>query len=364
MIVDFVSVGKLVDKYKEEYKSAINRVLDSGHFILGKEVAEFEVLFAKMHEMAYCLGVNSGLDALRFAVSALGIGPGDEVIVQANTFIATALAISENGARPVFVDADAFFGIDTVKIEEKICSRTKAIIPVHLYGQPCKMDEIINIARKHNIAVIEDCAQAHGALYLGRKVGTFGDIGCYSFYPTKPVGAFGDGGAVITNSPLYAQKIRMLRNYGSQVKYNHELKGLNSRLDELQAAILKVNAIHLDEGNQERTEIAQRYLNEIRNEHIIFPRINPNSSHVFHVFAILCEDRDRLKTYLENKGIQTIIHYPIPCHLANCYAELNYKTGDFPLAEYYARCELSLPIYVGMPTKHIDYVISAINQYE
>lgn len=364
MKIDFAVLERQYNKYQTEYEEAALRVLRSGWYILGNELDTFEKMYAEYMGVKYCIGVGNGLDSLRLALTALGIGKGDEVIVQDNTFIATALAISENGATPVFVDADEFFGIDPKKIEAVISEKTKAIMTVHLYGQPCEMDTILEIAHKHNLKVVEDCAQCHGALYKGKKCGTFGDAACFSFYPMKPIGAFGDAGAVITNSDEVDERVRMLRNYGSKVKYHHELLGINSRMDEIQAAITSVNVKHVNDGNAERKAIADKYKAGINNPLVKIPAVRPETDHVYHVFPVLCEKRDELVQYLADAGIHAQIHYPIPCHMAGCYKELGYKEGQFPVAEGYGKHEMSLPIYVGLTDKEINYIIETINNFK
>lgn len=364
MKIDFAVLGRQYSKYQTEYEEAALRALRSGWYILGKELDDFEKLYADYMGVKHCIGVGNGLDSLRLALSGLGIGKGDEVIVQDNTFIATALAISENGATPVFVDADEFFGIDPKKIEAAITEKTKAIMVVHLYGQPCEMDSIMEIARKHNLKVVEDCAQCHGATYKGKKCGTFGDAAGFSFYPMKPIGAFGDAGAVITNNDEVADRVRMLHNYGSKVKYHHELLGINSRMDEIQAAITAVNVKHVADGNSERKAIAEKYKTGINNPLVKVPEIRPGTEHVYHVFPVLCEKRDALVQHMADAGIHAQIHYPIPCHLAGCYKDLGYKEGQFPVAEGYGKHEMSLPIYVGLTDEEIDYIITTINNFK
>ena len=363
-MVEFTSLKRQFDVYAPEYEEALLRAARSGWYILGSELQRFEEQFASYLGMQYCVGVNSGLDALILAVRALDIGPGDEVIVPANTYIASVLGVTENGATPVLVDPDAFFCLDADRIEAAITAKTKAILPVHLYGQPCDMERICAIAEKHVLYVIEDCAQAHGAAQKGRKIGTFSTIACFSFYPTKPLGAQGDAGALATNDPLLAEKLRKLRNYGSGKKYVNELVGINSRLDEYQAAVLQVGLRHLEEGNACRRRIAERYLNEIRNPLVALPKPREGCSHVFHVFAVLCEQRDALQTFLLERGVKTLCHYPIPPHLQECYAYLGHGAGDFPLSEQYALQELSLPIYVGMPADEVTQVIEAVNAFQ
>lgn len=364
MNVEFTVLKRSFEAYQAEYEAAALRVLRSGWYVLGNELAEFEKHFADFIGVADCIGVGNGLDALRLAVRALDIGEGDEVIVPANTFIATALAVTESKATPVFVEPDAYFGLDTDKIEAAITPRTKAIIPVHLYGQPCDMTSIKRIANAHKLYIIEDCAQCHGAAYNGKMAGSFGDIACFSFYPTKPMGALGDAGAIVTGDKALAEKLRMLRNYGSRIKYQHEVTGVNSRLDELQAALLKVSMAHCEAGNVERQSIAQRYINEINNPSIRLPQTRIGATHVYHIFPVLCSRRDELQAHLQRQGINAQIHYPIPCHLAKCYASLGYREGAFPIAESFAKEELSLPIYVGMPDAEINWVIACINRFE
>jgi len=363
MNINFAELSRQYKKYQNEYEEAALRALRSGWYILGKELEKFEADYAEYQSVKNCIGVGNGLDALRFALTALGVGKGDEVIVQTNTFIATAIAITENGAAPVFLEADKYFGIDADAIENAITPKTKVIMTVHLYGQMCDMDKIMEIAKKHNLYVIEDCAQAHGATYKGKMAGTIGDAGCFSFYPMKPIGAFGDSGAVITNNDEVAEKVRMLRNYGSRIKYKHELLGINSRMDEIQAAITGVNLKYVNQGNDERRAIAQKYLNGIKNSKIILPEMRDGCEHVFHVFALRCVERDHLYDYLAENGIHAQIHYPISCHLAECYKDMGYKKGDFPHAEHFAAEELSLPIYVGLTDEEIEYIVDTINKF-
>lgn len=363
MNIEFSTLQYQYKKYQNEYEDAVLRVLRSGWYILGEELEQFEKKYAEYYGIDYCIGVGNGLDALRLSLAALGIGNGDEVIVPANTFIATALAVTEVGATPVFVDVDEYFGISSKNIENVINGNTKAIIAVHLYGQPCDMDSIIKIARKHSLKVIEDCAQAHGAKYNDKFVGTIGDVGCFSFYPMKPIGAFGDAGGIITADKSIAAKIKKLRNYGSKVKYKHEEIGINSRLDEIQAAILSINLKYLNTTNEERNNIAKKFIDGIKNEKVKIIQVRDNTKHVYHVFPLICEQRDALAEHMENHGIRTQIHYPIPCHLADCYKYLGYKRGTIPNAEAYAEQELSLPIYIGLSDEKIDYIIDVINKF-
>lgn len=364
MNVEFTMLKRQFELYGKEYEEAILKTARSGWYILGKEVSHFEELFASYLGVKHCIGLNSGQDALILAVRALGLKQGDEVIVQANTYIATVLGITENNVTPVFVDSDAYYGLDAEKIEAAVTNRTKAILPVHLYGQSCNMDKIKEISDKYNLFMIEDCAQSHGVYYNGQKCGTFGDIGCFSFYPTKPLGAFGDAGAIVTNDDSVAEKVRMLRNYGSRVKYHNEIEGINSRMDELQAAILQAGLRHLDEGNLIRENIAERYLTGIKNPKIMLPKTRKNSDHIYHIFPVICKERDKLQEFLLSHGIKTQIHYPIPPHLSRCYIRLGYSKGNFPITEGYAEEELSIPIYVGMDGHEVEYVIDTINQFE
>lgn len=359
--VSFLPVEKELDK---ELRAAFERVLHNSWYIRGQECEAFERAFAEYIGVRYCVGVGNGLDALMLTLKAMEIGEGDEVIVPANTFIATALAVSYTGAKPVLVDADIrTFNINIEKIEAAITSKTKAIIPVHLYGQPCVMDSIMEIARSYSIKVIEDCAQAHGAKYKRQKVGTFGDAAAFSFYPGKNLGALGDAGAVVTNDEVLAEKVRAFGNYGSEHKYHHIYKGNNSRLDELQAALLLAKLPSLDRWNEERRRIAEKYLGGIRNPAVILPSLQDRSIPVWHIFGIRCNQRDAFEKWLECKGVSTNKHYPIPIHLQECYKDMGYKEGDFPVAEEISRTELSLPLYYGMTDEEIQYVIDAVNGF-
>ncbi len=357
--VSFVPIEKELDK---ELRQAFESVYTRSWYIKGEEDDAFEEAFAAYCSVKYCVGTGNGLDALMLILKVLEISKGDEVIVPSNTYIATALAITYVGATPVFVEPDIrTFNIDSTKIEEKISSRTKAIIPVHLYGQPCEMDYIISIAKKYNLYIVEDCAQAHGATYKGRKVGSFGDAAGFSFYPGKNLGALGDGGAVVSNKREIAVKVRALGNYGSDYKYHHIYKGHNSRLDEIQAAFLRVKLPYLDKMNAERRRIANRYITEIHNEKIVLPYIINDSVPVWHIFGVRCKRRNELEKYLNAKGIGTNKHYPIPMHLQGCYKDLGFSEGDFPIAEEISATELSIPMYYGMTDEEITYVIEAIN---
>lgn len=348
----------------EELRGAFERVFERSWYIEGKEDEVFEKNFAEYCGAEYCVGVGNGLDALMLALKALNIGEGDEVLVPSNTYIATALAVTYVGAVPVFVEPDIrTYNIDPSKIEEKINEKTRAIMPVHLYGQPCDMNPIMKIAREHQLYVIEDCAQAHGAVYQGKKIGTFGNAAGFSFYPGKNLGALGDAGAVVTNDKALSEKIRALGNYGSDYKYHHIYQGNNSRLDELQAAFLSAKLPHLERMNIERRRIAERYLAEIKNPEIVLPYVMDNVIPVWHIFAIRCESRNELEKYLREKGIVTNKHYPIPIHMQECYQELGLKAGDLPIAEKISATELSLPMYYGMTDDEISYIIECLNEF-
>ncbi|NLL91291.1 MAG: DegT/DnrJ/EryC1/StrS family aminotransferase [Ruminococcaceae bacterium] len=362
MQVPFAKFDKMHGDIREEMILKFAEVYDKGWFIQGEECEAFEKEFAEWNDVAYCVGVATGLDALSLSLKALEIGIGDEVLVPSNTFIATALAVTAVGASVVLVDPDEVtYNMSGKGLEETLSPNTKAIIPVHLYGQAAEMDEIMDFAEKHNLYVVEDCAQAHGALYKGRKIGTFGDVGCFSFYPGKNLGALGDGGAVTTDNKELADIIRRLGNYGSTKKYHHKYLGTNSRLDEIQAGLLRVKLRHLQEYNIQRNEYAKRYLEGIKNPRIKLPAVGADRTHVWHIFAVMCEDRERLKQYLEDRGIGTVCHYPIAIADQECYE--GYGLPRLPFAKYIAANELSLPMYVGMTDEDIEYVIDAVNKF-
>ena len=353
------------DIFQEEYNSKAIEVLNSGWYVLGKEVESFENEYADYIGTKHCIGVASGMDALQIAFRIIGIEEGDEVIVCSNSYIACVMGITLNEGTPVFVEPDEYDNIDADMIEEKITDKTKAILAVHLYGQSCDMDKIMEIADKYQLKVIEDCAQAHGTMWKDKKVGSIGDIGCWSFYPTKNLGGFGDGGAITTDNDDYATQVRVIRNYGSKrVHYENDVIGMNSRLDELQAGLLRVKLQHLDEFNDERIRIAERYLNEVNNPLIRPLETRPGSNNVYHQFVIHCEKRDELMEYLKDNEIGTIIHYPIPPHLQKAYDYLKYKEGDFPISEKYADEVLSLPMYNGITDEELSYVIEKLNNFK
>ena len=350
-------------QYQKEFEDKAVEVLRSGRYVLGREVEAFEKEFAKYTGAEYCVGLASGLDALWIAFRILGIGNGDEVIVQGNTYIASVMGITINGATPIFVEPDEYYNIDASKIEEKITDKTKAILVVHLYGQASNMKPIMELAKKYKLRVVEDCAQSHGAKFNDKMTGTFGDIGCFSFYPSKNLGAFGDAGAIVTDNPQIAEDIRVFRNYGSEKRYYNRVVGTNSRLDEMQAGLLRVRLSHIKELENEKRKICTRYLNEINNPNIVLPSIRDGATHIWHQFVIRTERRNELIEYLEGKGIGTIIHYPIPPHLSEAYSYLGHKKGAFPITEQYADTVLSIPLYNGMTEDELDYVIGALNEF-
>lgn len=364
MKIPFVSFRPMERELEQELRGAFDRVLDRSWYIEGSEDAAFEQAFADYCGTKYCVGVGNGLDALMLALKALDVGAGDEVIVPSNTFIATALAVTYSGATPVFVEPDIrTFNIDPSRIESAVTERTKAIMPVHLYGQACDMDPILEIAHRRGLKIVEDCAQAHGATYRGRRIGTFGDAAGFSFYPGKNLGALGDAGAVVTNDETLSARIRALGNYGSDYKYHHIYKGSNSRLDELQAAFLAAKLPHLDRMNADRRRIAARYLSEIRSDKITLPFVAEDCVPVWHVFAVRCAERDALERWLNDHGVGTNKHYPTPMHLQACYRDLGFAEGSFPIAEEISKTELSLPMFYGMTDQEIDYVIDVINKW-
>lgn len=365
MSVPFLDLKAQNAEVRDPLQLAFERVMDSGWYIQGTELEQFEQEFAAYCGAKYCIGVGNGLDALQLILRALDIGPGDEVIVPANTFIATWLAVSSVGASPVPVEPDpATSNIDPERVRESLSPKTKAIIPVHLYGLPAEMEAINDLADQSNIAVIEDAAQAHGAIYRGRKAGSLGIAAGFSFYPGKNLGAIGDGGGITTSDPKLDNKLRLLRNYGSKNKYEHLVSGVNSRLDELQAAFLRVKLQHLDAWNTRRQSIAQRYLSELRDTHLDLPQVSDHSSPVWHLFVVRSSERDRLQKHLTEQGIQTMIHYPTVPHLQPAYAGLGLKTDKFPLAERLQDEILSLPIYPQMSDEQVTEVIAACQSFE
>jgi len=365
MEIPFLDLKIPYAELKEELDAAYRRVMESGWYILGKEVEAFEKEFAAYCGAKHCIGVGNGLEALHLILRGYGIGPGDEVVVPANTYIATWLAVSYAGATPVPVEPDErTYNIDPARIEEAITKRTRAIMPVHLYGQPADMDPIKEIAQKHGLKVIEDAAQAHGARYKGCIAGSLGDAAGFSFYPTKNLGAIGDGGAVVTNDDDLADKVRVLRNYGSRVKYENEVKGFNSRLDELQAAFLRVKLHHLDEWNERRRKLANVYLDQLAGiPDLVLPYVPEWAGPVWHQFIIRHPRRDALQAYLKESGIGTLIHYPIPPHLSGAYSDMGYKEGSFPITERIANTVLSLPMGLHVEEDAIRSIAEAIRRF-
>lgn len=352
------------DLHAREYEERAIEVLCSGWYILGKEVTAFEQEWAHYIGTKYCVGLASGLDALWISFRLLGIGKGDDVIVSANAYIACVMGITINGANPVFVEPDEYDNIDADRIEDAITPNTKAILAVHLFGQSCDMDRIMDIAHRHHLKVVEDCAQSHGNHWHGQTVGTFGDVACFSFYPTKGCGAFGDAGCITTNDEKLADAFRTFRNYGSKIHYQNEVVGANSRLDELQAGLLRVKLSHLNEFNVERNRLADLYLQELHNPYIKLPQVRPGADSSWHQFVLhVPGHRDELMQYLKEQGIGTIIHYPIPPHLSHAYRYLGYTEGSFPIAEQSAGEVLSIPIYNGMTEEEQSYVIRKINEF-
>ena len=367
-MIPFVDLKAQYDLIKDEIDEAIQNVLNNTSFIMGEELKKFEVEFARFCDVKYAIGVANGSDALILALRACGIGEGDEVIAVPHTFISTAEAISNVGGKIVFVDIDLkTYTIDVSKIEEKINKKTKAIIPVHLYGQPVDMDPIMELAKKYSLKVIEDAAQAHGAEYKGKKVGSIGDVGCFSFYPGKNLGAYGDAGMVVTNSEEIAEKIKLLRNHGRITKkYEHEIEGYSSRLDNLQAAILRVKLKYLNKWNDMRRSNAKKYSELLSNiDSIITPYEADYAKHVYHLYVIRTEKRrDKLREELKSKGIATGIHYPIPLHLQPAYRYLGFKEGDFPVTEKASQEILSLPMFAELSDKQIDEIVEFIKYFK
>lgn len=363
-IVPFVDLKAQYKKIKKEVDPTVKRVLLSTHFILGEDVENFEKQFANFVGAKFAIGVASGLQALELGMRALRIGPGDEVITPVNSFIASSSAISFTGATPVLVDCEEnSFNMDPDKIEEKITKRTKAIMPVHLYGRPADMDKILKIAKKYKLLIIEDACQAHGASLNNKKMGSIGDVAAFSFYPAKNLGAYGDGGAITTNNEKVADKIKQMRNYGQTQKYHHNYLAWNSRLDTIQAAILLVKLKHLNNWNKSRLKSARLYNQLLKGLPIITPDIPQNSTHVFHLYVIKTSKRDDLAKYLNSKGISTGLHYPIPIHLQKAYINLGYKKGDFPVAEKLASEILSLPMYPELKESDIEYIAKEVKDY-
>ena len=365
MKIPFLDLKTQYKQIEHEVLPMITAAMANGAFIGGEQVSCFEEEFAKFCDSSYCVGVNSGTDALRFALMAIGIGPGDEVITVPNTFIATTEAISQAGAKPVFVDVyPDTCNMDVSKIEEKFSKNTKAIIPVHLYGQPADMDQVQKIAQQNGIGVLEDACQAHGAIYKNKKAGSMGAVGCFSFYPGKNLGAFGEGGAIVTQDEAIAQKIRMIRDHGQRKKYFHDLEGYNGRLDAIQAGVLRIKLKRLDDWNKLRRQNAAYYtelLSEVPS--VTLPVEAKFAGSVYHLYVILIDDRDGLQNHLNSKGVASGLHYPLPLHLQKAYDHLGYNKGDFPIAENIADRLLSLPMFPELTREQIEYVVESIKEF-
>jgi dTDP-4-amino-4,6-dideoxygalactose transaminase len=363
-VIPFVDLKAQYQSIKPEIDAAVIGVLESTQFVLGSAVAAFEQSFAAYAGAEHAVGTSTGTSALHLALLAAGVGRGDEVITTPFTFVATVSAIDYTGARPVFVDIDpASFTIDPAKIEAAITPRTKAILPVHLYGRPADMNPILEIARRHNLVVIEDAAQAHGAEYKGRRAGSMGDMACFSFYPGKNLGAYGEGGAVTSSNPEYVRKLRILRDWGAERRYYHDLKGFNYRLEGIQGAILNVKMKYIEGWTEARRSHAARYNEMLAGSIYGLPAAPTDERHVYHIYAIRHPERDTLQSYLHDRGISTGIHYPIPVHLQRCFAELGHKPGDFPHSEQAAAEVLSLPMYPEFQLQQQDEVISALRDW-
>lgn len=355
--IPFLNFQPMHEQIRLEMQKAFNEVYDSYWYVMGDKLQDFESSYATFNQTKYAVGVSNGLDALILALEAFNVGKGDEVIVPSNTYIASVLAITSVGALPVFVEPRIeTYNINPELVEEKITSKTKAIMPVHLYGQACEMDQIMKIAEAYNLFVVEDNAQAHGSSYNGKLTGSFGQANGVSFYPGKNLGALGDAGAVTTDHEEIAEKIKALRNYGSQKKYHNEYIGLNRRLDELQAALLSIKLKYLKDWTNERKQIAKWYDERLQNSGLVLPKMASNANHVFHLYVVRTEKREALQDYLNQNGIGTLIHYPIPPHLQKAYKHLGYKKGDFPIAEELADTCLSLPLWVGIEKEDINKV--------
>ncbi len=363
-MIPIVDLKRQYEMIKREIDTAIAEVFNSNWFILGKQVESFEQEFADFCGVKFAIGVGSGTEALHLALVALGVKLGDEVITVSNTAVFTVSAISFANAKPVFSDIDSqYYTMDPTRIEDTITGKTKVILPVHLYGQPCDMDRILQIAKKHNLKVIEDACQAHGAEYKGRKAGTMGDLGCFSFYPSKNLGAYGDGGIIVTNNSDLAEKLKMLRNGGQEKRYYHKIKGFNNRLDEIQAAILRVKLKHLNEWNEKRRNIAEMYNKLINNLLITKPEEAGYAKHIYHLYVIRCRKRNELQKYLTENKIGTQIHYPIPVHLQEAYEDLEFPKGAYPITERYANEILSLPMYPELEDAEVQYICRALNKF-
>ncbi len=359
--IDFKEQNRLI---QDEVDVGFKKVFEKGDYILGEQAQIFEKAFANYCEAKYAVGVNSGTDALHLGLSALDIKEGDEVIVPTHTFIATALCVSFCRAKPVFVDIEPdTYNMCPKSFEKAITKKTRAVIPVHIYGQPANMDEILAIAKKHNILVVEDAAQAHGARYHSRRVGSMGDLACFSFYPTKSLGACGDAGMIVTSDEKFYEKALMLRDYGRKGRYEHTIKGTNSRLDTIQAVVLNAKLKHLDQWNAMRAQVAAHYGELLKPlKSVVAPLVRPDRTHVYQTYAVLVPNRDKIMEAMKAKGISVLIHYPIPLHLQEAYAELGYKAGSFPVAEKIATQVISLPMFPHMTKAQVETVVAALKE--
>ncbi len=362
-MVPFVDLKAQYQSIASEIGAAVTGVLESAQFVLGPEVSAFEREFASYCQAQLAVGTSTGTSALHLALLAAGVGPGDEVVTVSFTFVATVAAIRYCGAKPVFVDVDSrTYTMDPTQIEAVLTSKTKAIVPVHIYGQAADMDPILALAKARGLVVIEDACQAHGAEYKGRRVGALGDLGCFSFYPGKNLGAYGEGGAVTTNNPKFAKSVAILRDWGAETKYYHDVQGFNYRLEALQAAILRVKLRYLDGWNEARRSHANRYGELFAQSKVGVPYARPDAKHVFHVYAVRCQERDRIQSVLLERGIHTGIHYPIPVHLQKAHADLGYREGNFPITEKLSKQVLSLPMYAELNDAQLGAVAGALRE--
>lgn len=362
-MIPFLDLHRQYLSIKSEIGPAMEAVIEQTAFAGGPFVEKFENNFAKYCGTKYSIGLNSGTSALHLAMEVLGIGPGDEVILPANTFVATAWGISYVGAIPIFVDCDEYYNIDTELVKDYITSKTKAIIGVHLYGQPCDIDSLLEICKVNSIYFVEDAAQAHGAMYKGSRVGGFGEMACFSFYPGKNLGAYGEGGGITTSNEQYRDKLFSLRSHGSKIRYYHDEIGYNMRMDGIQGAILDVKLKYLEEWNNNRNQIANRYLNEIQNKAVNLPKIRQDVKSAYHLFVVTVDNRDHFMKYLSDNGVSSAQHYPVPCHLQKAYAFLGYKEGDFPKSEYLAAHCVSLPMFAELTDVEVNKIIEVVNAY-
>jgi dTDP-4-amino-4,6-dideoxygalactose transaminase len=365
MDVPFVSFTAQNERVAEESKAVFARFFDSQYYVLGNMTKQFEEDYARFNQVRFAIGISNGLDALHLALKVLGVGPGDEVIVPSNTYIATNLAVEMAGATPIFAEPDIHtYNISPAQIRNVISSKTKAIMPVHLYGQACEMDEIMSIAKEASLFVVEDNAQGHASLFNGKQTGSFGHVNATSFYPTKNVGAYGEAGAITTDSEDMSLLAKVWRNYGSEKRYHNMYKGYNNRIDELQAGLLSVKLKYIAEWTLERQRIGNRYLSNLNGtDGLVLPYTHPNASHVYHLFVVRCDQRDSLQSYLDHNGVKTVIHYPIPPHLQEAYKSSGYKRGDYPLAEALSQTSLSLPLFPGISDEQVDYVSDLVRKF-